>query len=306
MRAYVAITDSSWYELLAARMPLQEVNFWQPGGRRRFTYIGEGELFLFKLHSPDNFVVGGGVLAHSSLQPLSVAWEAFGLANGVTSLAEMRSRIEYYRRTSPDPLEDYTIGCTVLTQPFFLPRDLWVPVPPDWPRSTMQGLTYDLTRGTGLALYDAVTNAMRYSLPFSPIDESQARYGAPTVITPRLGQGAFRLVVTEAYEKRCSITGERVLPVLEAAHIRPFALGGEHQVQKGVLLRSDLHVLFDRGYITITPSHEVEISRRIKEEFENGNDYYALHGRSLRDPTAPSYRPSAQHLIWHNENVFRA
>jgi putative restriction endonuclease len=74
-----------------------EVNFWQPSGTNQFRALQAGELFLFKLHAPENFIVGGGVFSHASNFPLSIAWEAFGLRNGVTTLAEMRERIAYYR-----------------------------------------------------------------------------------------------------------------------------------------------------------------------------------------------------------------
>ena len=70
---------------------------------------------------------------------------------------------------------------------------------------------------------------------------------------PRLGQGAFRVLVTDAYRRRCTISNERTLPVLEAAHIRPYADNGPHQLSNGLLLRSDLHRLFDLGYFTVDP-----------------------------------------------------
>lgn len=69
------------------------------------------------------------------------------------------------------------------------------------------------------------------------------RYGTPTLVAPRLGQGSFRALVTDAYSYRCAISKERTLPVLQAAHIRPYADGGQHELSNGVLLRSDLHAL---------------------------------------------------------------
>jgi putative restriction endonuclease len=126
------------------------------------------------------------------------------------------------------------------------------------------------------------------------------------VTLPRLGQGSFRVLVTDAYERRCSITGERVLPVLEAAHIKPYAEGGEHRVDNGLLLRSDLHKLFDEGYVTITTDRRVEVSRRIKEDWQNGREYYALHGQWLRGPVPGFPAPARHALEWHNTSRFRA
>jgi putative restriction endonuclease len=92
---------------------------------------------------------------------------------------------------------------------------------------------------------------------------------------------------------------------LEAAHIKPFSKYGPNLTLNGLLMRSDLHRLFDLGYFSVTPERCIEVSRRIKEEFENGRDYYALHGKKLIViPSAPNDQPSAQLLQWHNENVY--
>ncbi len=125
------------------------------------------------------------------------------------------------------------------------------------------------------------------------------------MVLPRLGQGSFRVLVTDAYTRRCAITGERTLPALDAAHIRPFSEKGLHVVSNGVLMRRDLHALFDKGYVTITPDMNVEISRWIKEEYENGRDYYRYHGGFIHFPDDIASRPSPEYLEWHNANVYR-
>jgi putative restriction endonuclease len=83
------------------------------------------------------------------------------------------------------------------------------------------------------------------------------------------------------------ITGERTLPALEAAHVKPFADGGAHDPTNGLLLRRDIHALFDSGYVTVTPNLRFHVSRRIKEEFENGRHYYQLHGEPIAAPISP-------------------
>jgi len=101
--------------------------------------------------------------------------------------------------------------------------------------------------------------------------------------------------------------GEKTLPVLQAAHIRPFSQEGPHAVCNGLLMRSDLHILFDGGYLTVTPDLSVRVSPAIRKEFENGRDYYALDGRPLiRVPSSPSERPSSEFLERHARNVFVA
>jgi len=119
------------------------------------------------------------------------------------------------------------------------------------------------------------------------------------------GQGAFRVLVTDIYNRRCAITHERTLPALEAAHIRPYGDGGAHEAQNGLLLRRDIHSLFDAGYVTVTPDLRFEVSRRIKEEFDNGRHYYELHGHKIDAPSDVGRRPDTKALNWHNENRFR-
>ena len=307
MRLFVGVTDGDWYNFLSALPDIDEVNFWQPSGSTRFQALSTGELFLFKLHSPQNFIVGGGFLGHFSLLPLSLAWAAFEEKNGARSLEEMQRRIERYRRQHTDRLEDYTIGCILLEQPFFFPEELWIPIPPDWAPNIVRGKGYDTSTDVGLALWRQVEERLPLASgdPTAVAEPFAPRYGEPVAVRPRLGQGSFRIVVTDAYQRRCAVTRERTLPVLQAAHIKPYAEGGEHDVRNGLLLRSDLHVLFDRGYVTVTPDLRMEVSRRIREEFENGRDYYALHGRTLNVPELVALRPHSDHLTWHNESVFR-
>jgi hypothetical protein len=60
LKAFVGVTDFDWYTFLSALPEIDEVNFWQPGGSHHFQSLSPGEPFLFKLHSPRDYVVGGG------------------------------------------------------------------------------------------------------------------------------------------------------------------------------------------------------------------------------------------------------
>lgn len=110
--------------------------------------------------------------------------------------------------------------------------------------------------------------------------------------------------MTDTYNRRCAVTHERTLPALDAAHIKPFKLCLSHAVNNGILLRSDLHKLFDKGYLTFTPNYRLEVSRRIREEFENGHEYYNLAGKELERPANKIDWPNLELLRWHNEEVF--
>jgi putative restriction endonuclease len=234
----------------------------------------------------------------------------FGEKNGAANRGEFERLIRNYRgKDEADP----EIGCIILNQPFFIPREHWIPAPDNWKPNIVSGKAYDDEQEWGKRIWTLVRPWMPSLVPAEASDEMIAAvsepgrlYGQEYLHRSRLGQGAFRILVTDAYQKRCAISGERTLPVLQASHIKPYG-DGPNRVDNGFLLRSDLHILFDRGYVTVTPDLRVEISRRIKEEYENGRDYYRFHGSSLAVlPTSQIDRPNHGFLRWHNERIFRS
>lgn len=313
MRIFVGVTDKDWFMLHASRANVDEVNFWRPSPTAAFKALDPDELLLFKLHSPDNFIVGGGFFTKFQQLPVNIAWDTFGIANGVGSLTDMRQRIAFYRRSPMAPLENPTIGCIMLAEPFFWPEDQWIPSPPDFKLNTVQGKGYNAEAGTGRELWTSVEERLKLQPAAQLLVETATLaaiqshgFGKPQIILPRLGQGSFRIVVTEAYERRCAFTGERTLPVLDAAHIKPYSLLQRHEVSNGILMRSDLHRLFDDGYITVDPTdRKILVSSRIREEFENGKEYYRLHGSPIREPVNAVYRANADNLEYHAYSIFR-
>ena len=233
MKGFVGVTDNDWFEFLSKLPEIDEVNFWQPGGSRFFRSLQLGDPFLFKLHSPLNFIAGGGFFAHSTILPVSLAWQAFQEKNGASSYLRMKRLIERKRNVSSQ-FEDYKIGCIILTQPFFFPREQWMPIPPDFSLNIVQGKTYDLTQGHGLHLWEQVQKGLALAEKAiiddnSDVVDPTTGYGSPVLVKPRLGQGSFRVMVTDAYERKCAITQEKILPALEAAHIKPFKEEGPIQ-----------------------------------------------------------------------------
>jgi putative restriction endonuclease len=176
---YVGITDYEWFRYLVSLPTVEEVNFWQPGGRTNFKALQPGELFLFKLHAPRNFIVGGGVFARTDILPVSLAWDAFGISNGASSSWEMRKRIAFYRNQADNSREDYMIGRRILTQPLFFPEHQWIAMPASWSPHIQQGRTYDTAHGDGRRLWDAILDREAQQ-PIAPI--SIPRYGEPALI----------------------------------------------------------------------------------------------------------------------------
>lgn len=309
MKFYVGVTDNQWFEYLAQLQP-DEVNFWRPGGQTSFRAIPAYSPFLFKLHSPYNFIVGGGFFVRYSLLPLSLAWDSFKNKNGAPDYLTFRSSImKYWEKKGSSAEGDPVIGCIILTIPFFFRETEWIPVPKDWNRNIVHGKTYSTDMSEGARLWAEVEARLEHynivAKSFVTDSAAKERYGREQLVQPRLGQGAFRVLVTEAYSRKCAITGEKTLPVLDASHIKPYSKGGPHAVSNGLLLRQDLHTLFDRGYMTITEDYKIVVSKRIKEDYGNGREYYRMHGKPLLVlPRSELEFPSKEFINWHNENVY--
>ncbi len=311
MKFYLGVTDNNWYNFLV-KQTREDINFWQPGGNASFKVLTPGAPFLFKLKSPINVIGGIGFFSSHTLLPISIAWDIFGKGNGCNSIQELQRMILQYKqdKTNSNPI----IGCIVLTNPIFFKKEDWIPTPEDWSASIVQGKSYTTDTATGKQLWHRVDQLLQKYLytVFAEeksqliLEEPEAQYGKSILTKVRLGQGAFRVLVTDAYNRKCSISGEKTLPVLEAAHIKPYVDSGPHFISNALLLRSDLHKLLDTGYLTITTGLKVEVSRRIKEEFENGREYYRFHGSDLYNlPNRLIDKPADKFVRWHNENIFK-
>ena len=302
MRGCVGTTDIDWFRFLRARQPLDEVNFWQPSAHGFSS--PPGTPFFFKLKAPLNVIAGFGIFARYEPATVRLAWDAFGEKNGAATFAEMKARVGQYATAG----SGHRVGCIMVAQPIFFDKADWILQPSDWKPQVVTTKGYDLTAGEGLRIWTEC-QARAARVPLAPGEapvaaEPRPAYGAPQLVLPRLGQGTFRVAVTSAYGGACAVSGEHSLPVLEAAHIRPYAVAGSHAVPNGLLLRADIHRLFDAGYVTVTPEHRFLVSQRLKQEFENGKAYYEKHGLVIEVPKRREDRPDTALLRWHNENVF--
>jgi putative restriction endonuclease len=312
MEGWIAVTHVDWYTFLAQKPYWDEVNFWSPSDYYAFRGT-PGAPYLFKLTAPHNAIAGFGIYSRFDRLPDWLAWECFGVGNGARTYDQFASRLDRLRTGNRlkggSGLQQ--IGCTILTDAVFFPREFWIPQPNDWGRQNLRYTRYDLGSGEGLRVWEhckrnvaalAIARAGDRPEEF-PVEVT--RYADPVLIRPRLGQGAFRAAVTDAYSRACAVTQEHSLPALEAAHIRSFHAAGPHDVRNGILLRSDLHRLFDKGYITIDTDLRLVVSERLREDYRNGKSYYPHHGKAMVLPNDPQLRPAAQFLRWHNDVMFR-
>ncbi|EKO3497117.1 HNH endonuclease [Vibrio fluvialis] len=123
---------------------------------------------------------------------------------------------------------------------------------------------------------EIIQNEFDEDLRFDPKNIEDARKKTLREIVARQGQRAFRENLIAEYG-RCVITGCSVISVLEAAHIVPYQGESTNVVENGLLLRADIHTLFDLGLISISPQeHKVQVSERLV-----GTEYDIYQGKSL-------------------------
>lgn len=331
MRIVVGVTDSRWAAFLRDTPTLTEANFWQPSPHGFKALLG-GQPFLFKTKAPgrhrevdvpSNSLVGGGYFQEYFELRVSEAWQIWGRGNGVGSEADLLSRVTEYRlarRFEYDP--DPYIGCIALRNLFFAARGEELPQPPNWSPNNVTIEGYDITGMSRKPDADYVLQAFQLMQSKARVDHlwdwdlngadlawEGPRFGEPILALPRLGQAAFRLAVNEAYDHRCAVTGSRTYPSLEAAHIRDYATeGGEHAVSNALLLRSDVHALYDRGYLGIDPDLRLHVSPELKANGWNGAEFYEREAAGFRImiPKESRHRPDRDALAWHHETRFRA
>lgn len=130
---------------------------------------------------------------------------------------------------------------------------------------------------------------------FDPSDRTDAREKLIATIVRRRGQVQFREALLRAYDRRCAITGFNVAHALEAAHITPYLGERTNVVSNGLLLRADLHTLFDLGLLWIEPSSmEVRLHSTLAD-----SSYAPLQGSVLRLPELPADWPDPEALLTH-------
>lgn len=195
MRFFISPTDYNWYSFLSDKN-YEEVNFWRPG-TRAFTALSPGDLFVFKLKMPHNAIVGGGFFTSYSLAPIDLVWSAFGTKNGTETEQQFFDRLADYRRRNSISLDYPTVGCILLSNPFFLKRENWIKTPKDWVGSIVAGKLYNSQdNAEGHRVYKELLTKLQMPESSFTSHNEQMQYGFG-LAKYRLGQGTFRLMIAD-------------------------------------------------------------------------------------------------------------
>jgi putative restriction endonuclease len=148
---------------------------------------------------------------------------------------------------------------------------------------------------TGTSIADSAVSADP-GITAEPMDvDADTRKFQETRQAVRQGQGKFRQDLLAAYGERCAATDYDVAEGLEAAHIRPYRGAHTNETRNGILLRADIHNLFDYGIVGVDP----ETMKIVMNQRARGSKYAPLHSQQLRLPDDQTRHPDRDLLLRH-------
>lgn len=308
-------TDGDWFRFLRKRQFSGLVNFWTPTDWH-IKGLTKGDYWYFLLKGAEPRKIGGGgrFLEYVTMHA-SEAWKRFGEGNGTKSLDEMIGRLNGFikhRANLTLPSADPIIGCVILDNCIFLEdkdQRTAIELGLKFPRQVVKFKKFDdptlpllstavkvdlegVERATGTEL------GVEQSDYYNPSSEADAREKTLASIVRRRGQPGFRQALIVAYEGKCAITGCDVKDALEAAHITPYMGNHTNTIENGLLLRADIHTLFDLGLVAISP---IDLKVILHRDLRDGH-YGYLHGKMMNPPKSRSDWPSTTALEKHKKD----
>ena len=223
-----------------------------------------------------------------------------GKRNGCESKEELRRKITLYleknsKQNLKEEGDDYKIGCIVLSNCEFWENGEYLNIEDfnlSFPKEVVKLKYFDED--------DLIKNSL--SLPekkdFELVSAVRERFENVTT-TKRDGQARFKRRMLEIYSNKCCISGEEIPELLDAAHIQPYINNSSNHIQNGLLLRKDLHTLFDNGLLSISQNYTISLSPLIKSKY-----YLDFKEKSLSLPANNRDYPSKQALKLR-EDMFR-
>lgn len=274
----IANTEIKWAEFLMEKGITGEVNFWTPTDWK-IRGLKRGDRLYFMLKSPIRQIGGYGSFVDYKIMDVDAAWNEFGIRNGCDSILELKSRLAAYNSN----VTLSAIGCLILNDICFFDS----PVDPanvglSFPREVVKFKYYRDTTDPFLS-----HEAISYTTPFALV-HSTDKTKKNHLMSERVGQPQFKLDISNAYGYKCCISGEVTPELLQAAHIQSYINKDSNHPQNGLLLRIDLHKMYDSGLLTIDEDYKVHISRKVTSP-----DYTMFDGKTIALPKNKSKWPSS-------------
>lgn len=289
----LAPANITWFQNLRDAGYSGLVNFWTSMDWK-VSGIAKDTWWYFVINGK---LAGGGRFEDYAVMRVSEAWARFGFGNGAGSVPEMvgevisqRQRNVQDKSFNPDPI----VGCIALRDCVFLPDEQHALPEAHGLSLPGQLLKYKLLSVPPLRLVQIAGSAAQPDA-HGPVNKEDVRLRIQTGIANRRGPELFRRALLAAYDSKCPITGCNTVEVLEAAHIVPYLGDRTDAVANGLLLRADIHTLFDLHLLALTPKTCIVV---LHPDLRLGH-YAELHGRQLRLPQRPEDWPDSTALAEH-------
>ncbi|RDI05494.1 HNH endonuclease [Flavobacterium sp. AG291] len=286
----ISPTDKDWYNYLKQNQFNSYINFWTPTPWN-ISRLKEGNRLYFMLKSPIRKIGGFGEFVEYKNMTAEAAWNEFGYRNGRESKADFLNGIQKYIDKNSDKYGkrllnsfSYQIGCIVLKNCQFWDEEYY-----KLPAEYNIEFANQVVTIKYYEEYDSFLQSDFENDSFDLVQEPRERKKQLTNI--RNGQGAFKGKILKAYRNACCVTGETIPELLEAAHIQQYKSKTSNHVQNGLLLRVDIHRLFDNNLIFIDGDYVIHVSDLV------GNEYYKrFDGKKITLPDIESEYPSTEAL----------
>ncbi len=292
----ISPTDNNWFSNLKKEKVVDDINFWTPTPWN--LKFNEGDRWYFMLKSPIRKIGGGGYIKEYHNLTVEQAWNKYGIKNGFYSKDDfIRSLGKHKSKNSlnKNELEGSTIiGCIILYGAVFLNDDQYIDLE-DYKEISFSPniVKYKKFNDDEDFILEKVLKGEIYNSDseFKPVDPHTKKSKVISENSRRDGQSEFKAALVEVYSGKCCITGESTPELLEAAHIQPYLSKKSNHLQNGLLLRTDIHKLFDKNLLYIDQGYRVHIS-----SFVNSGYYQELDGKVVSMPNHNKYYPSLSAL----------
>ncbi len=281
----VAPTDQAWLEYQRTNNFNDQINFWTPSDWA-IKALHPGDIIIFKLKGAGDLCGGYGTFLEYKYQSLNDTWDEFGRRNGFDNKEAFLYGLGAYQLSNKSPKTH--CGCIVLRDVIYF----------DTPVKLSD---------YGIVFKPQVVKFATYVEPF-PMGSSSDQ-GKFTLVSPgnkkkskqqttlREGQSQFHTEISIAYHHRCCISGETTPELLQAAHIQDYINRESNHIQNGLLLRIDLHSLFDNGLLYIDENYIVHISPLISSD-----DYKKFDNKKIALPDNQYSWPSLEALAYKTKS----
>lgn len=286
----IAPTDMNWFNFLKEHDYNSFLNFWTPTPWN-IKGLNNGSKLYFLLKSPVRKIAGYGEFQDYLNLSTHDAWVKFGQRNGCNNKGELISKVQTYlsknsRKYSDDvvTVDNHIIGCIILKNCQFWDEENFI-VPKEYDIDFANQIVKLKYFDKYDPFYLEQTEYTNYQILNEPKEEYRQTVNA------RKGQSTFKSNILKAYNNKCCISGETCQELLEAAHIQQYVNSNSHHIQNGLLLRIDLHKLFDCGLLRIDANYRVVISSEL-----SNSSYSQFNGIVIQLPDNPNHYPSKASL----------